>query len=57
MKGRSIVIRPNMEVGLHLLSTTIKSIRLENQEGIIVNTIASFYNWSVVRGANLWTLN
>jgi hypothetical protein len=56
MKGKSIVIRPNMEVGLYLLPTTIKSIQLENQEGIIVNTTASFYNWSVVRGANSWTL-
>jgi hypothetical protein len=45
-----------MEVGLYLLPTTIKSTQLENQEGTIVNTTASFYNWSVVRGANSWTL-
>jgi len=24
---------------------------------IIVNTSASFYNWSVIKGANSWTLN
>jgi len=46
-----------MEVGLYLLPTTIKSIRLENQEGIIVNTNTSFYNWSVIKGVNSWTLN
>jgi hypothetical protein len=50
-----MVIRPNTEMNLYLLPTAINPSPGKGDP--LLTPYASFYNWSVIKGGNEWTLN
>jgi hypothetical protein len=56
-KEKKIFNRYAAKYGSRFLSSSNGHGSISKKRGSIVNTHASFYNWSIIKGVNEWTLN